>query len=97
MTDHRTIFEKCGRALNDANLDLLSEVLADDYTEEYQQSGEVVRGRDNLIAIIWSYPGRMSEMSLGDSSTLKVNRRTYEAVAPKATQRQFVIAAFCRR
>lgn len=86
MPDHRAIFEKYGRALNEARVDLLTEVLTEDYVEEYPQSGEVVRGRANVISIIENYPGRTSEMSLGDISTLNVKPAdAYKTVAPTFT------------
>ena len=73
MTDHRAIIELYGKALS---FDLLAELLAEDYLEEYPQSGETVRGRDNLIAIIQNYPGLDPDAPLGDVSTLSVKRRT---------------------
>ena len=83
MVDHRAIIERYGKALSEARMDLLAEVLAEDYVEEYPQSGEVVRGRSNLISIIENYPGRTSDMSLGDISTLKVKPSdAFRAVAP---------------
>jgi hypothetical protein len=83
MVDHQAIFQKYGKALNDANLDDLTEVLTEDYSEEYPQSGEIVRGRANLLAIFRNYPGRTSDMPLGDVSTLKVKPAdAYHAVAP---------------
>ncbi len=38
----------------------LSEVLHPDYVEEYPQSGERIRGLDNLRAILEHYPGGLS-------------------------------------
>lgn len=81
--DHRALFEKYGRALNTGNPELLAEVLAPDYVEEYPQSGEVVRGLNKLVAIIQNYPGRQADSALGDISTLKVKSSdAYRAVAP---------------
>jgi hypothetical protein len=86
MADHRAIIEKYGRALSERRFDLLAEVLADDYVEEYPQSGEMVRGRDNVIAIIQNYPGRDPDAALGDVSTLSVKAGdAYRAVAPTFT------------
>jgi hypothetical protein len=86
MVDHRALLEKYGQALNEGRLDLLAEVLTEDYFEEYPQSGEVIRGRANVVSIIENYPGRTSDMSLGDISTLKVKPADgYKAVAPTYT------------
>ena len=83
MADHRAIIELYGKALSERRFDLLAEVLADDYVEEYPQSGEVVRGRDNLIAIIQNYPGRDPNAPLGDVATLSVKPSDgFKVVAP---------------
>lgn len=83
MTDHRAIIELYGKALSGRRFDLLAEVLAEDYVEEYPQSGETVRGRDNLIAIIRNYPGLDPDAPLGDVSTLSVKPSdAYKVVAP---------------
>jgi len=86
MADHKAIIELYGRALTERRFDLLAEVLADDYVEEYPQSGEVVRGRDNLVAIIQNYPGRDPDAALGDVSTLSVKPSdAFKVVAPTFT------------
>jgi ketosteroid isomerase-like protein len=38
----------------------LSELMTDDVTDEYPQSGERFRGKDNLRAVVENYPGRQS-------------------------------------
>ena len=45
------------RAINEADLEKLRTLVTDDYVEEYPQSGERVRGYENLVAISTNYPG----------------------------------------
>lgn len=83
MPDHQALIEKFGRALNEASPQLFGELLAEDYVEEYPQSGEVIRGRHNMISIIENYPGRDGDMSLGRAETLSVKGfDAYRPVAP---------------
>ena len=43
---------------NEGNfVDVLEEVLADDCVQDWPQSGEVIRGKANIIAINKNYPG----------------------------------------
>ena len=39
------------------DLNALREFLADDCIQEFPQSGERIRGRDNILAILENYPG----------------------------------------
>ena len=39
------------------DLNALGEFLADDCVQEFPQSGERIRGKDNILAILESYPG----------------------------------------
>jgi PAS domain-containing protein len=39
-------------------------LVAPDYVEEYPQSGEVIRGRENLRAILENYPGGFDQGAL---------------------------------
>jgi|EndMetStandDraft_2_1072991.scaffolds.fasta_scaffold43203_2 hypothetical protein len=83
MTDRNSLIEKFGRALNTGDFDLMAEVLVEDYVEEYPQSGEVIRGRANVLAMIENYPGRSSEQTLGQSESLTVKSfDAFKAVAP---------------
>ena len=45
------------RAINEADYDRLRALVTNDFTEDYPQSGERVRGVENLIAIAANYPG----------------------------------------
>ena len=43
--DHSAIQTRIMRALNEQNLDEWETLVTEDYTEEYPQSGEIIRGR----------------------------------------------------
>ena len=52
----REVMDAFHDAMNRGDWELLGEVLADDYVEDYPQSGERIRGRDNAIAMRKQYP-----------------------------------------
>jgi hypothetical protein len=45
------------RALSEQDVDRIRSLVHQDYVEEYPQSGERIRGVDNLVDIVRSYPG----------------------------------------
>ena len=47
----REVIDAYGDAMNRADWALLRELLAEDYVEDYPQSGERIRGRENAIAV----------------------------------------------
>ena len=53
--DHRALVERYVEALN--RHDYLDELVTEDVVIEYPQSGEVIRGRDNLRGLIEHSPG----------------------------------------
>src|SRR5262245_21942944 len=53
----REVVELYARAMYEADAKTLDTILAEDITEEYPQSGERIRGKANLRAIIQNYPG----------------------------------------
>lgn len=55
--DHRTVFERVADLMNRRDWDAFPTVFHDDYVEEYPQSGEIVRGLANAVAIRKNYPG----------------------------------------
>jgi hypothetical protein len=57
----REVIEAYVDAMSRADWALLREVLAEDYIEDYPQSGERVRGRENAVAIRGR--GRQAEMA----------------------------------
>lgn len=55
--DHLAIFTRVMESLNDCNYDEWETLVTEDYTEEYPQSGEIIRGRRNVRAALENYPG----------------------------------------
>ena len=55
---NREIVERFAHAMATYAFDLADECLADDFVEDYPQSGERIRGRANRRAVIENYPGR---------------------------------------
>ncbi len=53
----RAIFEAYLRAMNSGDTDTLRELVHPDFTETYPQSGELIRGFENLRAEIVGHPG----------------------------------------
>jgi ketosteroid isomerase-like protein len=59
--DHQALSERYARALAGGDLEIIDEVFAEDFVDEYPQSGEIIRGRQNLRAMMEHRPGRPSE------------------------------------
>lgn len=57
MADNRTIVEQFIHAMATNDWEAQERLLTDDFLEEYPQSGEVIRGKENRRAIIENYPG----------------------------------------
>ena len=53
----RAVFEAWLRAMNDGDTDALGALVHRDFTETYPQSGELIRGLDNLRAEMKGHPG----------------------------------------
>jgi ketosteroid isomerase-like protein len=53
----RAIFEAYLRAMNSGDADTLRELLHPDFTETYPQSGELIRGFENVRAEMEGHPG----------------------------------------
>jgi ketosteroid isomerase-like protein len=53
----RAIVERYARATQARDFDALALLLADDYVDEFPQSGERTRGKANALAIVRNYPG----------------------------------------
>jgi ketosteroid isomerase-like protein len=60
-TDPRAIIDRWLDAINANDYAAAAAVLADDFVSEYPQSGEVIRGRRNMQAILANYPGGLRE------------------------------------
>ena len=59
MADNRSIVEQYLSAMGKNDVEAQERLLSDDIVEEYPQSGEVIRGKDNRRAIMENYPGGM--------------------------------------
>jgi len=55
--DNRATVEQFIQAMMTNDVEAQDRSLADDFVEEYPQSGERIRGKDNRRAIIENYPG----------------------------------------
>jgi ketosteroid isomerase-like protein len=55
---NREVVEYFTKAMNANDIDRAEDYLADDFVEDYPQSGERIRGRANRRAVIENYPGR---------------------------------------
>src|SRR5438309_9550963 len=59
MADNRKTVEQFIQAMATNDWEAQDRLLTDDFVEEYPQSGERIRGKDNRRAIIENYPGGM--------------------------------------
>ncbi len=57
MADNRSIVEQFLLAMSNNDVEAQERLISDDFVEEYPQSGERIRGKDNRRAIIENYPG----------------------------------------
>src|SRR5687768_8418752 len=71
ITDHRGLAERFAAAMNNQDRGAFAALLTDDFTAEWPQSKERIRGFDNFWATIENYPGA-SDSGLGnDIATLR--------------------------
>jgi ketosteroid isomerase-like protein len=77
---NRDTLERYFQAFERQDLDAMEELLHDDYVEEYPQSGERIRGKDNWRMIAENYPGlpNMTDHSYVLSGDLGVMKMTVE-------------------
>ena len=68
MADNRKIVEEFIRAMAERDVEAQDRLLADDFVEEYPQSGERIVGKANRRAIIENYPGGQPDASASTSS-----------------------------
>jgi ketosteroid isomerase-like protein len=55
--ENRRTAERIWELMAHRDWDGMASLLADDFVEEWPQSGERIRGRDNVMAINTNYPG----------------------------------------
>ena len=71
MADNRTIVDQFISAMDSMDIEAQERLLSDDFVEEYPQSGEVIRGKDNRRAIMENYPGGTPRESSASRSKAK--------------------------
>jgi ketosteroid isomerase-like protein len=78
--ENRDAIERFFDAFERQDLDAFSELLHDDYVEEYPQSGERIRGKQNVRIILESHPGllQMTDHSYVLSGDLGVIKMTLD-------------------
>ena len=71
---NRDTLERYIQEFERGDLDAAADFLHDDYVEEYPQSGERIRGKQNWLSIVNSYPGlpKLIDYSLEVSGELSV-------------------------
>ena len=82
--EHRAIFERVADVINRQAWDEFRTVFTEDYVEEYPQSGEVIRGLANAIAVRRNYPGGFIAGSV-DTSTARLPGSPQWGVTPMFT------------
>ena len=78
--ENRYAIERFFEAFERQDLDAIEELLHEDYTEEFPQSGERIRGRHNWRSVTENYPGlpNMTDHSYVLSGDLGVLKMTLE-------------------
>ena len=61
----RATIERLLRAYDEHDHEALRRLVTPDYVEEYPQTGERVRGIENVIAIMEHYPGGLDQGRIG--------------------------------
>jgi ketosteroid isomerase-like protein len=56
----RELIERYARAMSARDWSTAGSLLADDFVEDYPQSGDRIEGRRNYLAVIENYPGEIS-------------------------------------
>jgi limonene-1,2-epoxide hydrolase len=78
--DNRDVVERYLKVFERGDLDAAANFLHDDYVEEYPQSGERIRGKQNWLSIVKAYPNlpKMIDYSLEVGGALCVLEATLE-------------------
>jgi SnoaL-like domain len=66
----RAVVERWAVALGNQRLEVLDDLIHDDFVEEYVQSGERIVGIENLRAVALNYPGADAEPIRGEMRTV---------------------------
>ncbi len=84
-TAAREIIEVYVAAINDHDFDRIATLLADDYVDDMPQSGERIRGRDNIIASLRNYPGGLESGQIDRSSARLIGEKDRWVMTPSFT------------
>ena len=60
----RSVIEALERALETRDWKTMAALVAPDYVEDFPQSGEVIRGRENFRSVLENYPGGFEQGSI---------------------------------
>jgi ketosteroid isomerase-like protein len=77
---NRDALERFLQLFERGDLDAATDLLHDDYVEEYPQSGERIRGKQNWLSIVKTYPSlpKMIDYTIEVSGELRVVEATLE-------------------
>lgn len=86
LVDHQLLVEKFVKSLNDLDRDQLASLFTDDFMADWPQSGERIRGIDNMWTIIVHYPGANESAPRGEPATLRHQPTgAFKLVSPACT------------
>ena len=85
--DHQALSERYARALASGDYKVIDEVFTEDFVDEYPQSGEVIRGRDNLRAMMEHRPGLTPDTGPDLASVRAKASDEHRVLAPLFTRR----------
>jgi hypothetical protein len=64
--ENRSVAERYAQALQTRDLNLTADMAHPDIVVRYPQSGEVIRGRDNYLAMLSNYPSGLPDAEVTD-------------------------------
>ena len=86
LVDHQALVEKLVGSLNAMDREAQASLLTTDFVAEWPQSGERIRGIDNMWATVANYPGRDENAPHGDAASLRYQATdAVKLVAPACT------------
>jgi len=65
--NNRQIAQRYAEAAEEKDLTTLAQLASPDIEVRYPQSGEVIRGRDNYVAMLENYPGGLGDLELSET------------------------------
>jgi hypothetical protein len=95
-TTNRDVLERLKAAFAAGRFGVVYDLAADDYVEEYPQSGEVIRGRETARAIDAAYPGGLPAVIGGTGFTTCGDEVIVEAVWDYGEGGRYHVLAICR-